>query len=127
MNLVKDVMINDSSICTTLTSVDNIMKMMNDFNRKEIYLVDTLEEKHLLGAVNEKDILKLSEELGVPTSRLNTEQCMTDVTASVGQNASMDECVRVMDYYHLSRIPVVDEENHCCGVVDFDAMELTTI
>src|ERR1700751_6132206 len=103
MNLVKDVMINDSSLCTTLTSVDNIMKMMNDFNRKEIYLVDTLEEKHLLGTVNEKDILKLSEELGVPTSRLNTEQCMTDVTASVGQNVAMEECVRVMDHEHLSR------------------------
>ncbi len=127
MSLVKDVMINDSSLCTTLTSVDNIMKMMNDFNRKEIYLVDTLEEKHLLGAISEKDIIKLADNKGVPASRLNTEQCMTPVTASVGQNASMDECLRVMDYYHLSRIPVIDEENHCCGVVDFDAMELTTI
>ncbi len=118
MNLVRDVMVVDSSICTIITSIDNIKKIMADSGREEVLIVDTLQEGHLLGKVNANTISKVSTEKSVLPSQLNTEQCMSPVGAVIGQNVSVEDCLRLMDEKHLSRIPVVDEQGHCTGIVE---------
>lgn len=124
MNLVRDVMLNDSTLCTPLTSIDNIQRIMKEHGRNEVLIVDTMEEKHLVGLINGDTISKVSHEKSVLPSQLNAEQCMTPVLATVGQNASVDECLQIMEDHHLSRIPVVDDRGHWCGVVDKEGVEL---
>ncbi|MGZ3788781.1 MAG: CBS domain-containing protein [Bacteriovorax sp.] len=127
MNLAKEVMIHDSSICTVLTSIDNIQKIMKDHQREEVLIVDTLEEKHLLGQISENTISELSALKSVLPSQLNAEQCVTPIPAIASERMSVDECLRIMDEHHMSRIPVVDEKGHCTGVVDKEGIELIPI
>lgn len=122
MNLVKDIMIKDPSICTVTTSIDNIKKIMTDTGREEVLLVDTLVEGHVLGKINSNTISKVSTEKSVLPSQLSAEQCMTPIEAVVGQNVSVEDCLRLMDENHMSRIPVVDEHGHCTGIVDKEKM-----
>jgi CBS domain-containing protein len=100
---------------------------MEEFHREEILLVDTLFEGHLLGMITSSSISRLAVAKSVTPSQLNAEQCMEPLVATIGQNVSVDECLRVMEEKNLARIPVVDETGHYCGVVDKEAMELTTL
>jgi len=122
MNVVKDIMVKDPSICTFTTSIDNIKKIMTESGREEVLIVDTLQEAHLLGKVNSNSISRISTEKCVLPSQLNAEQCMTPVEAVIGQNVSIDDCMKLMDQKHISRIPVVDEQGHCMGIVDKENM-----
>lgn len=125
MDLVRDVMIKDPSICTFTTSIDNIKKIMSDTGREEILIVDTLVEGHLLGKINSNTISRVSTEKSVLPSQLNAEQCLSPVEAVVDQNVSVDECLRLMDEKHMSRIPVVDEKGHCLGIFDKEELDKT--
>lgn len=118
MNEVRDIMVKDASICTFTTSIDNIKKIMTETGREEILIVDTLQEGHLLGKINSNTISRVSTEKSVLPSQLNAEQCMTPIEAVVGQNVSIDDCLRLMEEKHISRIPVIDEQGHCMGIVD---------
>jgi CBS domain-containing protein len=120
MNLVRDIMIKDPTICTATTSIDNIKKIMSDTGREEILIVDTLVEAHLVGKINGNTISRISTEKSVLPSQLNAEQCLTPVGAVIGQNVSAEECLQLMNEKHISRIPVIDEQGHCCGIVDKD-------
>lgn len=123
MNLVRDIMVKDPTICTATTSIDNIKKIMSDNGREEILIVDTLLESHLLGKINSNTISKISTEKSVLPSQLNAEQCITPVEAVIGQNVSEEDCLKLMNEKHISRIPVLDEQGHCCGIVDKDALK----
>ncbi len=118
MNEVRDIMVKDASICTFTTSIDNIKKIMTETGQEEILIVDTLQEGHLLGKINSNTISRVSAEKSVLPSQLNAEQCMTPVEDVVGQNVSIDDCLRLMEEKHISRIPVIDEQGHCMGIVD---------
>lgn len=122
MNVARDIMVKDPSICTVTTSIDNIKKMMSDTGREEILIVDTLFEAHLLGKINSNTISKISTEKSVLPSQLNAEQCLSPVEVVVGQNVSVEDCKKLMNEKHISRIPVVDELGHCCGIVDKDSL-----
>lgn len=122
MDLVRDIMIKDPSICTFTTSIENIKKIMSDTGREEILIVDTLAEGHLLGKIHSNTISRISTEKSVLPSQLNAEQCLSPVEAVVSQNVSVDECLNLMNEKHMSRIPVVDDKGHCMGIVDKDIL-----
>lgn len=125
MDLVRDVMVKDPSICTVTTSIENIKKIMSDTGREEILVVDTLVEAHLLGKIHSNTISRISTEKSVLPSQLNAELCLSPVEAIVGLNVSVDDCLQLMDEKHISRIPVVDEKGHCMGIVDKEVLSAT--
>lgn len=106
----------EPTICTPLTSIENILKMMLDKNTKEVLVVDTILEKHLVGTINEKDIRAKSEVQDVDPESLNAEQCMRPILVKVRETVSLEECDRLLSDNGIDHLPVVDEEGHLCGV-----------
>ena len=115
-------MTTETVICTPLTSIENIQKLMSDKNTKEILVVDTILEKHLVGTINEKDILERSKALEVDPTSLNAEQCMRPILAKVRENVSLEECDRILNDKHMNHLVVVDAEGHLCGVYNPTAL-----
>lgn len=103
-------------ICTPLTSIENIQKLMAEKSTKEIWVVDTILEKHLVGTINEKDILEKSKTMEVEPTSLSAEQCMRPITVKVRENVSLEECDRILSDKKIDHLVVVDEEGHLCGV-----------
>ena len=126
MNDIRDFMITEPLLCTLLTSIDNIKKIMDDNKTKEILVVDTLLEKHLLGVINGDDISEKSVDQSVLPSSLNAEQCMKPLFVTARETASLEECERLMEAHHLERLAIVDEEGHLCGIFDRSNMALAT-
>lgn len=106
----------EPSICTRLTSIEFIEKMMADTNSKEILVVDTMEEKHVVGTINKNDIDEKAEALEVKPESLNAEQCMRPIMFKARENVSIEECDRILEENKIDHLVIVDEKGHLCGV-----------
>lgn len=116
MNVIRDLMITEPLICTPLTSIDNIKKIMEDNSANEIMVVDTILEKHLVGKIYESDISLKSNNQGVDPSALNAEQVMKPIQVTMRETATEKECLRLMDLNQIDSIAIVDDEGHLCGI-----------
>lgn len=116
MNDIRDLMTTEPLICTPLTSIDNIKKIMEEHNAEEILVVDTILEKHLVGRIYGNDISLKSVDQGVPPSALNAEQVMKAINVTMRETATEKECLRLMDLNQIDTLAIVDEEGHLCGV-----------
>ena len=116
MSDIKDFMTTGTSICTHLTSIENIQKLMIENNTKNVWVVDTFLEKHLLGTVNESDILNKSKIMEVDPTSLTVEQCMKPILVQVREDVSIEECDRILNDKKLDSLAIVDEEGHFCGI-----------
>ena len=116
MSDIRDLMITEPLICTPLTSIDNIIKIMEDNNTNEIMVVDTIFEKHLVGKIYGNDISAKSIDQSVSPGALNAEQVMRPVTVTMRETATEKECLRLMDLNQIDELAIVDEEGHLCGI-----------
>lgn len=105
-------------LCTPLTSIENIQKLMSEKGTSEVLVVDTILEKHLVGIINSHDIDTKSADQDVDPTSLNAEQCMRPVLITARETASVEECVRILEDNHLEQLAIVDEEGHLCGIYD---------
>lgn len=116
MNDIREIMTTEPLICTPLTSIENIQKIMEDKEAHEIFVVDTLLEKHLLGVINVKDIPVKAARENVPPESLNAEQFIKPLSVTIRETATEKECLRLMDLKQIDNLVVTDEEGHLCGV-----------
>ena len=105
-------------LCTPLTSIENIKKLMEEKTTDEVLVVDTMLERHLIGTINVNDIYAKSVGNNVPASDLNAEQCIRSFSVTVRENATPEECKRLMDLNHLTKIAVIDDQGHICGMIE---------
>lgn len=113
------------SICTHLTSIENIQKLMTENNTKDVWVVDSILEKHLIGSVNQDDILKRSEIMDVDPTSLTVEQCMKPIIFLAREDITIEECDRILSDNNLEHLPIVDEKGHLRGV--YNPMDLLPI
>jgi CBS domain-containing protein len=118
MNDIRDIMNTQPLLCTPLTSIENIKKLMSDNGTKEVLVVDTLLEKHLIGKISDADISEKSLDQSVLPENLNAEQCMKPLFVTARETFSLEECERLVLAHHLDSLAIVDEEGHLCGVFD---------
>jgi CBS domain-containing protein len=110
-------MVTDPAICTYLTSIDNIKRLMEEKGVHEVVIVDTLLEKRFLGIIHQDDIVKKSQDLGVDPSGLNAEQCIRSVMTTAPETTSLKECYQIMEYNNIQTLVIVDDERHVCGIL----------
>ena len=109
-------MITGMNICTHLTSIENILKLMTEKNTNEVFVVDTILEKQLLGTINKKDIVKKAEIMSVDANSLTMEECMKPILVRAREDLSIEECDRILKVHQLDHLPIVDVYGHLCGV-----------
>lgn len=118
MTDARDYMKKELPLCTPLTSIENIKKLMAEKTTDEVLVVDSLQEKHLLGTININDILAKTLGQKILPSELNAEQCIRPFSVTVREDASAEECKRIMSINHLSKVAVIDGSGHVCGVIE---------
>jgi magnesium transporter len=95
-----------------------IHQVLEDLKREEeeelladVYIVD--EWMHLLGVISVKEMV-------VEDPRRRIGDIMLEVRITVPPEMDREEVSRIVDHYHLSSIPVVDERGSLLGVVTYD-------
>ena len=113
---IREIMTENPACCTPDTSLEEVARMMLDRDCGEIPVVHDSEPRPI-GVVTDRDITCRAVALGKNPLQLKARDCMSTPVLTVTPDMSLEECCRIMEEKQLRRIPVVDQQGCCCGIV----------
>ena len=115
--LVKDLMTTDPACCISETALQEVAQMMIDHDCGEIPVVDGKETKRPIGVVTDRDIVCRTVARGLNPLDLTVADCLTTPCVTVTPEMSVGKCAWLMEDKKIRRVPVVDADGRCCGIV----------
>jgi CBS domain-containing protein len=114
---VKEVMTADPACCISETGLQEVAGMMVDHDCGEIPVVEDQETRLPIGVITDRDIVCRTVAQGLNPLDLTVADCMTKPCVTVTPEMSIQECSRIMEDHKIRRVPVVDADGSCCGIV----------
>ncbi len=111
----KDVMTPDPACCSPNTPLDEVAKLMAYNNCGEIPIVDI--SNHPVGVVTDRDIVCRIVAEGKNPGAHTAESIMSEPVVTVRPDAPLAEVVATMREHQIRRVPVVDDDGCCTGMV----------
>src|SRR3954470_6726786 len=113
--LARDVMTVNPACCTPETTLDQVAKLMVQHDCGEIPVIDRAE--HVIGVITDRDIVCRVVAQDKNPMAYTAETCMTDPVVTVTVDAPLSEVVSTMEKPQVRRVPVVDEQGCCAGMI----------
>ena len=113
--LARDVMTADPVCCSADTTLDQIAKLMVANDCGEIPILD--ETAHPIGVVTDRDIVCRIIADGKNPVRYTADSCMSTPVFTVSDDMPIDEVVALMEEHRIRRVPVVDADGCCAGII----------
>lgn len=113
--VARDVMTENPACCTPATTLDEVAKLMRQYDCGEIPVIDPAEQP--IGVVTDRDIVCRVVAEGKNPMAYPAEICMSQPVATVPLDASLAEVVATMEHNQVRRVPVVDERGRCVGII----------
>ena len=114
---VKEVMTANPACCTPDTPLPEVAKMMVDNDCGEIPVVENQESKIPVGVITDRDIVCRAVAKNKNPLDLTAADCMTKPIVTVTPDTTVEDCCRMMEEKQIRRVPVVDADGVCCGIV----------
>jgi CBS domain-containing protein len=114
---VKDVMTADPACCISETTLQEVAQMMIDHDCGEIPVVESNEAKLPIGVITDRDIVCRTIARGLNPLDLAAGDCMSKPCVTVTPDMSLEDCSSIMEENKIRRVPVVDADGSCCGIV----------
>src|SRR2546425_10971147 len=114
---VKEVMTADPACCISETALQEVAQMMIDHDCGEIPVVENKKTKLPIGVITDRDIVCRTVARGLNPLDLTVADCMSRPCVTVTPEMSVEECSSVMEENKIRRVPVVDADGSCCGIV----------
>jgi len=114
-NHAKDLMTPDPQCCTAETPLNEVAKLMVECDCGEIPVIDSA--KKLIGVITDRDIVCRVVAKGKNPSAMTAGDAMTQPVISVTEDASLQDVLSAMEEHQVRRLPVVDANGCCCGIV----------
>ena len=112
-----DLMTRNPACCTPDAPLEEVARMMVDCNCGEIPVVDSKQSMQPVGAITDRDIVCRIVAEGKNPLQSKVRDCMTAPCITVSRDASIEECCELMEKNLIRRIPVVDNQGRCCGII----------
>jgi CBS domain-containing protein len=113
--LARDVMTVDPACCSPDTTLDQIARMMIENDCGEIPIVDRSDR--LVGVITDRDIVCRVVAEGKNPTAYTAATCMTTPVQTISPEASLDDVIALMEKRQIRRIPVVDGDGCCAGII----------
>jgi CBS domain-containing protein len=110
-------MTKDPACCTPETKLPEVARLMIEHDCGAIPVVGSQRERKPVGIITDRDITCRAVAAGKNPLDLTAGELMTTPVTTVTPAESLEECVRAMDERRVRRVPVVDEQGICCGIV----------
>jgi len=114
---VKELMTGDPACCTPDTSLQEVAQMMIGHDCGEIPVIENNKNKRLIGVITDRDIVCRTVAKGLNPLELTVRGCMSTPCVTVTPEMSDEECSRILEANQIRRVPVVDANGSCCGIV----------
>lgn len=115
--LVKEIMTENPACCTADSNLQEVAKMMVDSDCGAIPVVENFNHKRPIGVVTDRDITVRTVAKGDNPLNMTAKSVMTKNVFTVTPETSVEECVNLMEEHQVRRVPVVDENGDCIGMV----------
>jgi len=114
---IREVMTPDPVCCTPEDTAQKVAKVMCDQNIGSVPVVLDRQSRTLMGIITDRDLCCriVAEGLDPKSTRIERFITLNPVTCRDGEN--LDNCERLMQEHQVRRIPVVDADGHCIGMV----------
>lgn len=113
----KELMTSNPACCTKDTPLKDVARMMVQHDCGEIPIVGRDGAKQLVGVVTDRDIVTRAVAEGRDPAGLNAGAVMSSPAVTVNERDSTDEVMRVMEKHQIRRVPVVNQNGDCCGII----------
>ena len=114
---VNELMTLDPVCCTPQTPLREVARLMSAHDCGEIPVVETRDNRLLLGVVTDRDIVLRAVADGRNPADTPISSCMTTDVVTVKPDTTLEECCKLMEEHQIRRVPVVDGAGVCCGIV----------
>jgi CBS domain-containing protein len=114
---VQSIMTRDPACCTPDTDLQIVARAMVERDCGALPVVDGEQSRKPVGMITDRDIVCRLVADGRNPLDSKVRDAMSESAVTVRQDASLDECERLMEERQVRRIPVVDETGACCGIV----------
>lgn len=112
---VRDIMTENPACCAPETSLEDVARMMADKDCGEIPVLD--ERGRPLGVVTDRDIACRAVARGKDPGSTAARDVMTGSVITTTPDASLEDCLARMEQNQIRRVPVVDENGVCRGMI----------
>ncbi len=113
----RDIMTFNPVCCTPDTKLKEVAEMMLEFDCGEIPVVDNEKSLRPVGVITDRDIVCRAIAVGKNPLVMTAKECMTQPCISVSPETSIEECCAILEKNQIRRVPVVDDQGSCCGIV----------
>ena len=117
MGNVTSVMTANPACCAADTALREVARMMIDNDCGEIPVVDDRKSMRVVGVVTDRDITCRAVAKGMNPLEMTADSCMSSPVVTVTPDTTLDECCRLMEEHQIRRMPVVDPDRRCLGIV----------
>ncbi len=114
---VREVMTSNLVCCVTTDTAQKVAQTLRDHNIGSVPVVADQQSRKLVGMITDSDICcsVVADGLDPKSTTIEKHISADLVTCRDGEN--LDECERAMQEHQVRRIPVVDGEGRCIGIV----------
>jgi CBS domain-containing protein len=113
--VARDVMTSNPACCRPETPLEEVAKLMVQHDCGEIPVIDVAEQP--VGVVTDRDIVCRLVAKGKNPLAYTAESCMSQPVVTVGLTVPVDEVLATMEKHQIRRVPVVDENGCCAGMI----------
>jgi CBS domain-containing protein len=113
----KDIMTATPACCTPDTPLPEVARQMVEHDCGAIPIVEDAMGKQVVGILTDRDIVTRTVAERRDPMDLKARDVMTPNVATVNENSSLSEVAEIMEQRQVRRIPVVDAQNCCVGIV----------
>ncbi|HXS99661.1 MAG TPA: CBS domain-containing protein [Elusimicrobiota bacterium] len=112
-----EIMTKNPATCEPRTPLSEVAKMMCDNDCGEIPVVADRRSLKPVGVITDRDIACRAVAKNKNPLELTAADCMSGPCVTVSQDADVDAAARTLEEKRIRRVPVVDEEGRCVGIV----------
>jgi CBS domain-containing protein len=112
-----DVMTREPVCCEPGDSVNQVARVMKREDVGSIPVVDSHEDKKLIGIVTDRDLVVKVLAEGMSTERATVRDAMTANPAFCGENDDVSRAVEMMSDRQVRRMPIVNENGRLTGII----------
>src|SRR6266436_8319549 len=114
---VGQMMTANPACCRPDTSLEEVARTMVENDCGCIPVLDSTASGKPIGVITDRDICCRTVAEGKNPLEMTAADCMSTPAVTVMLNTSIDECCALMEEKQVRRVPVVDEQGACCGMV----------
>jgi CBS domain-containing protein len=113
---VSDVMTPNPACCTPGTNLQEVALMMQEHDCGAIPVLDE-ETGKPVGIVTDRDIVIRAVADGLNPLERVARDCMSAPVVRISPDASLDDCLDLLEDRQIRRILVTDDDGRCVGIV----------